>query len=112
MAGGREGVCRQGDHKLTSLYRPQPMLHNLTGTLRVDVDFLGTNCNKKLCLILHPNVEQKCVLYIKETVQKLQKQKHKKTPRDSQVIVIACFTSHQDSLHLAACMKHFSLQTT
>lgn len=75
-----------------SLGRPQPVLHNLTGTLRVDVDFLGTNCNKKLCLILHPNVEQKCVFFfiIQETVQKLQKQKHKKTPRVSQVIVIAC----------------------
>lgn len=28
--------------------------------------------------------------FIQETVQKLQKQKHKKPPRDSQVIVIAC----------------------
>jgi len=69
------------------------MLHNLLGTLRVDLDFLGTNCNKKRCLILHPNVEQRRVLFIQETVQKLQKQKDKKNQqknlRDSQVIVIA-----------------------
>lgn len=58
----------------------------------VDVDFLGTNCNKKLCLILHPNAEEKRVLFSQETVQKLQKKtKPKKTkPKDSQVIVIAC----------------------
>lgn len=77
------------------------MLHNLIGTLcvcavyvcvSVDVDFLGTNCNKKLCLILHPNAEEKRVLFSQETVQKLQKKtKPKKTkPKDSQVIVIAC----------------------
>lgn len=62
------------------------MLHNLIGTLcvcvcavyvcvSVDVDFLGTNCNKKLCLILHPNAEEKRVLFSQETVQKLQKKK-------------------------------------
>lgn len=73
-----ERASVNGGSQTTSLSRSQPMLHNLIGTLCVDVDFLGTNCNKKLCLILHPNAEQKCVLFIQETVQKLQKQKHKK----------------------------------
>lgn len=52
MAGGREHVIMGAvDHKHASLSlslrASEPMLHNLIGTLCVDVDFLGTNCNKK-----------------------------------------------------------------
>lgn len=113
-----ERVCvNKGITDYASLSRPQPMLHNLLGTLRVDVDFLGTNCNKKTVFNTASKRGAKmCPFSIQETVQKLQKQKDKtkkkKNPKRFSSNRYCLFTSHQNSLHRAACMKHFSLQTT
>lgn len=68
--------------------RLQPTLHNLTGTLCVAVEFLGRKKlqlkkkrKKKKGLILHPIRSKKSVLFIQETVQKLQKEKRDKKPQ-------------------------------
>lgn len=77
------------------------MLHNLTGTLCVAGDFLGTkNCNKKIVFNtaskrgakICPFYSGNCTKITKRKTQKKQTKKNqkKKTPRVSQVIVIAC----------------------
>lgn len=115
---GREGTCQQGGSQTTSLSRLQPMLHKLTGTLCVAVDFLGTkNCNKKIVFNTASKRGAKiCPFYsgncTKITKRNTQKKTKKKTPKSFSSNRYCLFTSHQNSLHLAACMKHFSLQTT
>lgn len=115
VAGGREGACQQGDRKLTSLSRLQPLLHNLTGTLCVALDSLGIQKlqfkKNVFFLILHPKVERKNLSSFRK-LYKNYKRNTRKNPMSFSSNRYCLFTSHQNSLHLAACMKHFSLQTT
>lgn len=96
--------------------RLQPTLHNLTGTLCVAVEFLG---RKKLQLKKKKekekrfntasNKEQKiCPFLFRKLYKNYKKKNATKKPKRFSSNRYCLFTSHKDSLHLAAHMKHFS----